>query len=75
LSFIISIDVEGSRIQKLEIGVGLIGEELVKVPIIRGVFPTKYLSKIIFPFASIWNVLQNESILDLSLDLECWTSQ
>jgi hypothetical protein len=37
LSFIISIDVEGSRIQKLEIGVGLIGEEHVKVPIIRGV--------------------------------------
>jgi hypothetical protein len=73
LSFIISIDVEGSKIQKLEIGVGLIGEELV--PIIRGVFPTKYLSKIIFRFASIWNVLQNESILDLSLDSECWTSQ
>jgi hypothetical protein len=70
LSFIISIDVEGSRIQKMEIGVGLIGEELV-----RSVFPTKDLNKIIFPFASIWNVLQNESILDLSLDLKCWTSQ
>jgi hypothetical protein len=54
LSFIISIDVEGSRIQKMEIGVGLIGEELVKVSIIRGVFPTKDLSKIIFPFASMY---------------------
>ncbi len=75
MSFIISIDVEGSRIQKMEIGVGLIREELVKVPIIRGVFPTKDLSKIIFPFARIWNVLQNESILNLFLDLESWTSQ
>jgi hypothetical protein len=55
----------------MEIGAGLIGEELVKVHIIRGVFPTKDLIKIIFPFASIWNVLQNESLLDLSLDLEC----
>jgi hypothetical protein len=70
LSFIISIDVEGSRIQKMEIVVGLIGEEL-EVPIIIGVFLTKDLSKIISPFANIWNVLQNESILDLSLDLEC----
>jgi hypothetical protein len=47
----------------------------VKVLIIRGVFPTKDLNKIISPFVSIWNVLQNESVLDLFLDLECWTSQ
>ncbi len=38
----------------MEIGVGLIREEFVEVPIIRGVFPTKDLSKIIFPFASMY---------------------